>query len=101
MTSEEREMLLRRGGMEIYTTLDLDIQEVAWDAVMTNLPPDNEWVLVRLPFRLRLAPAGLLRWPRNRTFDQSENPPPGSTSVNYKHRSRLRRLLGLPARIDL
>ncbi|MEL0200663.1 MAG: transglycosylase domain-containing protein, partial [Aquiluna sp.] len=83
VTSEEREMLLRRGGMEIYTTLDLDIQEVAWDAVMTNLPPDNEWGFGTASVSIETGTGRIVAMAQNRTFDQSENPPPGSTSVNY------------------
>ncbi|MGA1113705.1 MAG: transglycosylase domain-containing protein [Aquiluna sp.] len=83
VTSEEREMLLRRGGMEIYTTLDLDIQEVAWDAVMTNLPPDNEWGFGTASVSVETGTGRIVAMAQNRTFDQSENPPPGSTSVNY------------------
>ena len=83
VTSEEREMLLRRGGMEIYTTLDLDIQEVAWDAVMNNLPPDNEWGFGTASVSVETGTGRIVAMAQNRTFDQSENPPPGSTSVNY------------------
>ncbi|MGA0414128.1 MAG: transglycosylase domain-containing protein, partial [Aquiluna sp.] len=83
VTSEEREMLLRRGGMEIYTTLDLDIQEVAWDAVMTNLPPDNEWGFGTASVSVETGTGRIVAMAQNRTFDQSENPPPGSTSVTY------------------
>ena len=83
VTSEERELLLRRGGMEIYTTLDLDIQEVAWDAVMNNLPPDNEWGFGTASVSVETGTGRIVAMAQNRTFDQSENPPPGSTSVNY------------------
>ena len=83
VTSEERELLLRRGGMEIFTTLDLDIQEVAWDAVMNNLPPDNEWGFGTASVSVETGTGRIVAMAQNRTFDQSENPPPGSTSVNY------------------
>ena len=84
VTSEEREMLLRRGGMEIYTTLDLDIQEVAWDAVMTNLPPDNEWGFGTASVSLRLAPAGLSQWLRTAPLTRAKTrplAPPASTTT--------------------
>ena len=83
ITSEEREMLLRRGGLEIYTTLDLDVQQAAYDAVMDNLPPDNEWGFGTAAVSVEVGTGRILAMAQNRLFDQSEAPPVGSTSVNY------------------
>ena len=83
VTSEEREMLLRRGGLEIYTTLDLDVQETAWDTVMEALPPENEWGFGTASVSVEVGTGRILAMAQNRVFDQSGTPPPGATSVNY------------------
>jgi membrane peptidoglycan carboxypeptidase len=82
-TREERELLLRRGGLEIYTTLDLDVQEVAYESVMTRLPPDNEWSFGTASVSVEVGTGRILAMAQNRHFDQSENPEPGRTSVNF------------------
>lgn len=83
VTSEEREMLLRRGGLEIYTTIDLDIQQAAWDAVMTNLPPENEWGFGTAAISVEVGTGRIVAMAQNRYFDQSSNPALGGTSVNF------------------
>ena len=83
VTSEDREMLLRRGGLEIYTTLDLDIQQAAWDASMNNLPPDNEWGFGTASVSVEVGTGRIVAMAQNRIFDQSGDPPLGATSVNY------------------
>ncbi|MDA7761033.1 transglycosylase domain-containing protein [Aquiluna sp.] len=81
--SEDREMLLRRGGLEIYTTIDLDIQQAAWDAVMTNLPPENEWGFGTASVSVEVGTGRIVAMAQNRFFDQSETPEIGHTSVNF------------------
>ena len=81
--SEDREMLLRRGGLEIYTTIDLDIQQAAWDSVMTNLPPDNEWGFGTASVSVEVGTGRIVAMAQNRFFDQSDAPEVGRTSVNF------------------
>jgi membrane peptidoglycan carboxypeptidase len=83
VTKEDREMLLRRGGLEIFTTLDLDVQQVAWDSVMNNLPNDNEWGFGTASVSVEVGTGRILAMAQNRIFDQSGEPPVGATSVNY------------------
>jgi membrane peptidoglycan carboxypeptidase len=80
---EDREMLLRRGGLNIYTSLDLDVQEKAWEATMTALPPDNEWAFGTASVSVEVGTGRVLAMAQNRIFDQSAEPPVGATSVNY------------------
>ena len=80
---EDREMLLRRGGLQIYTTIDLDIQQAAWDAVMTNLPPENEWGFGTASVSVEVGTGRIVAMAQNRYFDQSSNPVVGGTSVNF------------------
>ena len=83
VTSEEREMLLRRGGLEIYTTIDLDIQQAAWDAVMNNLPAENEWGFGTAAVSVEVGTGRIVAMAQNRYFDQSDSPAAGGTSVNF------------------
>ncbi len=83
VTPEDREMLLRRGGLNIYTSLDLDVQEKAWEATMKALPPDNEWGFGTASVSVEVGTGRILAMAQNRIFDQSGEPPIGATSVNY------------------
>ena len=83
VTSEERELLLKRGGLEIFTTLDLDIQEAAWDSVMTRLPAENEWGFGTAAVSVEVGTGRIISMAQNRYFDQAEAPDLGRTSVNY------------------
>jgi membrane peptidoglycan carboxypeptidase len=82
-TREERDLLLRRGGLEIYTSLDLDVQDVAYESVMTRLPPENDWNFGTASVSVEVGTGRILAMAQNRHFDQSENPEPGRTSVNF------------------
>lgn len=82
-TAEEREMLLRRGGLEIYTSLNLDIQKAAFDATMELLPADNEWAFGTASVSVEAGTGRVVAMVQNRFFDQSDNPDVGRTSVNY------------------
>ena len=83
VTSEDREMLLKRGGLEIYTTLDLDIQQAAWDSTMTRLPTDNEWGFGTASVSVEVGTGRIIAMAQNRIFDQSDDPSAERTSVNY------------------
>lgn len=83
VTPEDREMLLRRGGLNIYTSLDLDIQEKAWEATMKALPADNEWGFGTASVSVEVGTGRVIAMAQNRIFDQAAEPPVGATSVNY------------------
>ena len=83
VTSEDREMLLRRGGLEIFTTLDLDIQKTAWQATMDALPPENEWGFGTASVSIEAGTGRVIAMAQNRIFDQSDAPETGRTSVNF------------------
>lgn len=80
---EDREELLRRGGLEIYTTLDMDLQQTAHEAVNDYLPGDNEWEFGSSAVSVEAGTGRIITMAQNRVFDQSEDPGPGRTSVNY------------------
>ncbi|MEY3561682.1 MAG: hypothetical protein RL068_834 [Actinomycetota bacterium] len=83
VAAEDREMLLRRGGLEIYTSLDLDVQEAAYKATMEMLPPDNEWAFGTASVSVEVGTGRVIAMVQNRYFDQSDNPDVGRTSVNF------------------
>ena len=83
VTAEDREMLLRRGGLEIYTTLDLNIQEVAYKSTMDALPPDNEWGFGTASVSIETGTGRVVAMAQNRFFDQTDAPAQGRTSVNF------------------
>lgn len=80
---EDREELLRRGGLEIYTTLDLDLQQTAHEAVNEYLPGDNEWEFGTAAVSVEAGTGRIITMAQNRVFDQSDNPGTGRTAVNF------------------
>ena len=82
-TSEDREMLLRRGGLEIYTTLDVDLQQTAWNSVMERLPADNEYGFGTAAISVEVGTGRIVSMAQNRYFDQTQEPEVGRTSVNF------------------
>ncbi|MEY4310148.1 MAG: hypothetical protein RLZ71_74 [Actinomycetota bacterium] len=82
-TQGDREQLLRRGGMDIYTTMNVKIQTAA-DAA------SKKWVPVADPSQIGTATVSVevgtgrvLAMAENRIFDQTQSTEPGHTSVNY------------------
>jgi membrane peptidoglycan carboxypeptidase len=82
-TPEDREMLLRRGGLEIHSTLDLGVQEAAHKATMTWAPYDNPNKIGSATVSVQVGTGRILAMTENRIFDQTQDPPLGHTSVNY------------------
>ena len=80
---EDREMLLRRGGLEIHSTLDLTLQAAAHKATMTWAPADDPNQIGSATVSVQTGTGRILAMAENRVFDQTENPPLGHTSVNY------------------
>jgi membrane peptidoglycan carboxypeptidase len=80
---EDREELLRRGGLEIYTTLDMDLQQTAHEAVNEYLPGDNEWEFGTASVSVEAGTGRIITMAQNRVFDQSDNPGTGRTAVNF------------------
>ena len=83
VTAEDRELLLKRGGLEIFTTLNLDVQQAAWDSVMERLPAENEWGFGTSAVSVEVGTGRIVAMAQNRFFDQSDAPDIGRTSVNY------------------
>ncbi|CAB4629346.1 unannotated protein [freshwater metagenome] len=80
---EDRETILRRGGLEIYSTMDLDLQNTTDKIVKREMPIDNEWSLGAASVSVEVGPGRVLSMSQNRIFDQNSDEDPTTTSVNY------------------
>lgn len=82
-TLEDREVLLRRGGLEIYSTMDLELQNATDEVVKAELPVDNRWELGAASVSVEVGTGRVLSMSQNRIFDQEVDEDPTTTSVNY------------------
>jgi membrane peptidoglycan carboxypeptidase len=82
-TLEDREVLLRRGGLEIYSTMDLELQNTTDEVVKAELPVDNRWELGAASVSVEVGTGRVLSMSQNRIFDQEVDDDPTTTSVNY------------------
>ena len=80
---DDREMLLRRGGLEIYSTMDIDLQSTTDRVVKREMPMDNQWELGAASVSVEVGTGRVLAMSQNRTFDQNVDEDPTTTSVNY------------------
>jgi membrane peptidoglycan carboxypeptidase len=83
LTVQDREMLLRRGGLEIYSTLDIDLQTTVDKVVKREMPIDNRWKLGAASVSVEVGTGRVLAMSQNRVFDQTPDDDPTTTSVNY------------------
>jgi membrane peptidoglycan carboxypeptidase len=82
-TIEDREVTLRRGGLEIYSTMDIALQNKTDEAVKAELPVDNRWNLGAASVSVEVGTGRVLAMSQNRVFDQQVDEDPTTTSVNY------------------
>ena len=80
---EDRETLLRRGGLEIYSTMDIELQNTTDKVVKREMPVDNEWNLGAASVSVEVGTGRVLAMSQNRVFDQNVDEDPTTTSVNY------------------
>jgi membrane peptidoglycan carboxypeptidase len=80
---EDRETLLRRGGLEIYSTMDIELQNTTDKVVKREMPIDNEWNLGAASVSVEVGTGRVLAMSQNRVFDQNVDEDPTTTSVNY------------------
>ena len=82
-TPADREGLLRRGGLDIYTTMDVDVQQTADKASKYWVPPTDKTQIGTSSVSVEVGTGRILSMVENRVFDQTSNPPRGHTAVNY------------------
>ena len=82
-TKEDREVLLRKGGLDIYTTIDLKLQRVADKATKTWVPPTDKSKVGAASVSVEVGTGRILALTQNRIYDQTDSGLEGHTSVNY------------------
>mgnify|MGYP002518803985 CR=1 FL=1 len=82
-TKKERQRLLKQGGLNIYTTLDVNAQKAAVKAVKTNLPENDPSGYENILAAVQPGTGKVLAMAQNRTYDVSGAWGSTKTSVNY------------------
>jgi membrane peptidoglycan carboxypeptidase len=84
---ESRMLNFRRGGYQIYTTLDLDLQNSAENAIAANVPQTYPgWDVGAVISSVQVGTGRVLAMAQNRTYSQDPevlNSGPQFTSINY------------------
>ena len=79
----DREALLRKGGLDIYTTMDIKLQKVADNATKAWVPPTDKNKIGSSSVSVQVGTGRILALTQNRIYDQTGADIPGHTSVNY------------------
>jgi len=82
-TQADREQLLRRGGLDIYTTLDVNLQASADAAIKKWVPPTDPSQIGSASVSVQVGTGRVLALVENRIYDQTASGLPGHTSVDY------------------
>ena len=85
--AETRMLNFRRGGYEVYTTLDLDLQNAAESAIAQNVPQTYPgWDVGAVISSVQVGTGRVLAMAQNRTYSQDPavlSTGPQFTSINY------------------
>ncbi|MGO4536832.1 penicillin-binding protein [Leifsonia sp. 2MCAF36] len=83
-TSDARLQTLNRGGLKIYTTLNLDLQQVAQASLSKYIPGSRPGIdLGASNVALELGTGRVVTMVQNRAFNNTDTPVDGTTAVNY------------------
>ncbi len=83
-TDDERSSFLTRGGLKIYTTLNLDLQNQAQSALSAYIPPTSPRLdLGASNVAVEVGTGRVITMVQNRPYDNTAQPAPGTTAVNY------------------
>ncbi len=83
-TSDDRSSFLTRGGLKIYTTLNLDLQQSAQQAVSAYIPPTSPNLdLGSSNTSVEVGTGRVVTMVQNRPYDNTAAPAAGTTAVNY------------------
>ena len=89
-TAADREDLFQRGGLSVYTTLNLDLQNVAQSAISGYIPADYTPLdLGAANVSMEVGTGRVVTMVENKQYDDSGNAPPGTTALNYTTDSSL------------
>lgn len=83
-TANDRTTFLTQGGLKVYTTLNLDAQNVAQNAVSTYIPPtDPKLDIGAANVDMEVGTGRVVSMVENKSFNDTAGAPPGTTSINY------------------
>ncbi|MFF9563192.1 transglycosylase domain-containing protein [Leifsonia sp. NPDC014704] len=83
-TADDRWQTLNRGGLKIYTTLNLDLQQVAQASLSKYIPGSRPGIdLGASNVALELGTGRIVTMVQNRSFNNTDTPIDGTTAVNY------------------
>ncbi|MCI1983582.1 MAG: transglycosylase domain-containing protein [Bifidobacteriaceae bacterium] len=82
-TEAARKKLLYQGGLEIYTTMNVDAQAAAWKAVTTEIPVKDQSGVEDVLAAIKPGTGEVLALAQNRYYDATTSADPYSTSMNY------------------
>lgn len=83
-TDDDRYSFLTRGGLKIYTTLNLDLQNQAQTAISAYIPPTSPRLdLGSSNVSVEVGSGRVVTMVQNRPYDNTSAPAPGTTAVNY------------------
>ena len=83
VTPQDRENRLRQGGLKIFTTMDLKVQNATDKAVKKWVPSANKWNIGSASVSVEVGTGRILAMSENRVYDQTPSNKRGHTSVNY------------------
>ncbi|MGY4859464.1 transglycosylase domain-containing protein [Cryobacterium sp. AP23] len=82
--ADTRMLNFRRGGYEIYTTLDLDLQAASERAIAENVPMVDFWDVGAVATSVQVGTGRVIAMAQNKLYTQEEVAPgPEYTGVNY------------------
>jgi membrane peptidoglycan carboxypeptidase len=82
--ADTRMLNFRRGGYEIYTTLDLDLQSASENAIATHVPMTASWDVGAVATSVQVGTGRVVSMAQNKLYTQLEVAPgPEYTGVNY------------------
>ncbi|MGO4533753.1 transglycosylase domain-containing protein [Leifsonia sp. 2MCAF36] len=83
-SEDDRSSFLNRGGLKIYTTLNLDLQNQAQSAVSAYIPAsDPRLDLGSSNVSVEVGTGRVVTMVQNRQYDNTAQPAPTTTAVNY------------------
>lgn len=82
-TLEDRQNLLRRGGLEIYSTMNISLQNKTDEVIKKRIPVEDKNKLGAASVSVEVGTGRVLAMSQNRIYDQTKSGEKGHTSVNF------------------
>ncbi|QOR71340.1 penicillin-binding protein [Ruania alkalisoli] len=82
-TQAERYQLLVRGGLQIHTTLDPEMQQQAYDALVSNIPVDDDSGVSTATSTIEPGTGRILAMAQNTPYGTPSDEEPRATQVNF------------------